>query len=261
LIDEFCEEDGPCKFSDSEDKDERKGKVDLNKEETKVITRTECKKAGVVPPPVSGAACPEVPKPRSVVPKPTSRKTPKPNSATKTSETANTKTQSKSVDAKQTPKIRVLVAADTTLKTQDPGHQPGSVVAIKKADSTEQTSAKSFATIVLPTRPPQQVGPKIQIPTNSPPKSTTTSALPMSPDFVTGKAPMKLKQVTVSQKTVDASKQIKAKAKQANKMDSPTVKKPFDQATKPTKTAERIVQTPDGEGHLQHPNLPIIGYA
>jgi len=34
-----------------------------------------------------------------------------------------------------------------------------------------------------------------------------------------------------------------------NKQTSPTVKKPFDKAPKPTKTNERVVQTQDGKGY------------
>jgi len=41
LIDEFYSQDGLWKFLESEDKDEDKGKVGINKEETKVMTRSE----------------------------------------------------------------------------------------------------------------------------------------------------------------------------------------------------------------------------
>jgi len=53
----------------------------------------------------------------------------------------------------------------------------------------------------------------------------------------------------MSQKIVDVNKQIVIKAKQADKTNSPTRKKPFDEITKPTKTTERIVETLDGKGY------------
>jgi len=55
--------------------------------------------------------------------------------------------------------------------------------------------------------------------------------------------------VTLSQKLADVDKQIAIKAKQADKSDSPKMKKPFDEVTKPAKTTERIVETPDGKGY------------
>jgi len=63
-----------------------------------------------------------------------------------------------------------------------------------------------------------------------------------------GKGNSKPKPVTMSQKIVDVNKQIAIKAKQADKTNSPTMKKPFEEVTKPTKTTKRIVQTPDGKG-------------
>ena len=52
----------------------------------------------------------------------------------------------------------------------------------------------------------------------------------------------------MSQKLADTSKQMAIKAKQADKTDSPKMKKPFDKITKPIKTADRIVETSDGKG-------------
>jgi len=54
--------------------------------------------------------------------------------------------------------------------------------------------------------------------------------------------------VTMSQKLADTSKQMAIKAKQADKNDSPKMKKPFDEVTKPVKTTDRIVETSDGKG-------------
>jgi len=53
----------------------------------------------------------------------------------------------------------------------------------------------------------------------------------------------------MSQKLAGVNKQITIKAKQADKTDSPNVKKPFDEITKPIKTTERTVETPDGKGY------------
>jgi len=156
--DEFYSQDGLLKFLESEDKD--KGKVRTNVEETKAMTRSECKKAGVAPPPASKAACPVNRKTRSVFPKTTSDNTPK---------TASTKQQTKIVDPKQTPKIKALVAVDAILDMQDPQHQPGSIVVIHKHASPKQTSAKTFAAAASTPKtpisaPPQKVSPKVQTP-------------------------------------------------------------------------------------------------
>jgi len=51
----------------------------------------------------------------------------------------------------------------------------------------------------------------------------------------------------MDQQTVSVNKQIAIRAKQADRSDSPTLKAPFDEVTKPTKTAERIVESPDGK--------------
>jgi len=52
----------------------------------------------------------------------------------------------------------------------------------------------------------------------------------------------------MSQKIAETSKQIAIKAKQADKTDSPKMKKPFHEVTKPIKTTERIVEASDGKG-------------
>jgi len=70
-----------------------------------------------------------------------------------------------------------------------------------------------------------------------------------APNQSKGKVDSKPKQVTLSQKLADVNKQIAIKAKQADKSDSPTMKKPFDEVMKPSKTTERIVETPDGKGY------------
>jgi len=45
------------------------------------------------------------------------------------------------------------------------------------------------------------------------------------------------------------NKQITIRDKQADKTNSPTMKAPFSEVTKPSKTAERIVETPDGKSY------------
>jgi len=64
-----------------------------------------------------------------------------------------------------------------------------------------------------------------------------------------GEVVPKPKPVNMSQKTIDVNKQIVYKAKQADKTDSHNMKKPFDEVMKPSKTTERIVETPDGKGY------------
>jgi len=83
LIDDFHALEGLQHFSDSDDecdpKDKgeiflEKDKVGANKEETKVMTRNEYKKANIAPPPVSKAPYPTGRRARSLSPKPTSSK-------------------------------------------------------------------------------------------------------------------------------------------------------------------------------------------
>jgi len=92
LIDDFYALEGLQYFSDSdgecnpEDKGEvflEKGEVSANKEETKVMTRDEYKKANIAPPPAYKAPYPEGRRARSLSPKltssrPTKTTSPKP---------------------------------------------------------------------------------------------------------------------------------------------------------------------------------------
>jgi len=86
LIDDFYALEGLQHFSDSdegcdpEDKGEvflEKNKVAANKEETKVMTRDECKKANIAPSPAYKAPYPEGRRARSLSPKLTSSRTTK----------------------------------------------------------------------------------------------------------------------------------------------------------------------------------------
>jgi len=78
-IDEFYSHDGLMHFSDSDGEEDLQGKGEahskkktkagVDKEETKVMTRNECKKAGVAPPPASKALYPTGRRARSLSPK------------------------------------------------------------------------------------------------------------------------------------------------------------------------------------------------
>jgi len=215
---------------DSEDKDEEKGEVGMNKEETKVMTGSECEKAGVVPPPASKAACPANRKPRSVSPKPTGPKTPKTTGPTQTPKITSNKQQM--ANPKQTPKIKALVAMDAILDTHDPQHQPGSTVVHHRAARPKQTSAKTFASVAstpkTPTlAPPQQVSPEVQTPTK--PVQAKTDTKKVSPtnweqqskkscNLHKGKGASKSKSVTMSQKIVEVNQADRSQG-QASKQD------------------------------------------
>jgi len=144
------------------------------------------------------------------------------------------------------------------LESTDPGHKPGSVTVNHLAPSPKPTSVKTFASVTLtPKVKPQQASPTVQTPTK--PLQAKTDAKKTSPNKAKqapkngpnqfkGKVDSKPKQVTMSQKLANTSKQMAIKAKQADKTDSPTMKKPFDEITKPIKTTDRIVEPSDGKG-------------
>jgi len=155
------------------------------------------------------------------------------------------------------------VATDVIYDRTDPQHQPGSTTVHHQAPSPKQASTKTFASVAsTPKTPtlttPQQTSPKVQTPTKplqaktdakKPPPVKGEKPSKKGPNQFKGKGNSKPKQVTMSQKLADVNKQTAIKAKQADKTNSPTMKKPFDKITKPTKTNERIVETPDGEGY------------
>jgi len=144
------------------------------------------------------------------------------------------------------------------LESTDPGHKPGSVTVNHLAPSPKPTNVKTFASVAsTPKVKPQQASPTVQTPTK--PLQAKTDAKKTSPNKgkqapkngpnqFKGKVDSKPKQMTMSQKLADTNKQITIKAKQADKTDSPKMKKPFDEITKPIKTTVRIVETPDGKG-------------
>jgi len=53
----------------------------------------------------------------------------------------------------------------------------------------------------------------------------------------------------MDQQMVNVNKQIATRAKQADRSNSPAMKAPFDEVTKPTQTAERIVESPGGKSY------------
>jgi len=231
------------------------------------MTRSEYKKAGVVPPPASSATHPGNHKPHAVSPKPTNPKTPKTASPPQTPKIAiNKQVGAQILQPKPGPKIKVLVATDTILNTADPGHQPGSVVVCHMAANPKQTGAKTFASVAstpkTPTlAPPQQASAKVQTPTKPlQAKTDTKKTSPIKgqqqskkgPNQCKGKGNSKPKAVTVDQKTFNVNNQTVAKAKQADRSDSPTMKKPFDKVPKPIKTTERIVQIPGKREEVRH---------
>jgi hypothetical protein len=170
-IDEFYSHDGLMHFSDSEAEAEEKVEVGTNKEETKVMTRSEYKKANIAPPPASKAPYPKVCKTRSLSPKPTNLKTTKTTSPPQRPKVTLIKPAATQViKPRQGPKVKILVAMDTILDTTDPGYQPGSMVVHHMAASPKQAGTKTFASVApTPKTPtlatPQQANPKVHTPT------------------------------------------------------------------------------------------------
>jgi len=155
----------------------------------------------------------------------------------------------------------MVVAVDMLLESSDPKHQPGSMMVSHHAPSPEQAKAKTFASVALTPKTPaktQQTSPATQTPTKPVrAKADVKKTSPIegkqspkkAPDQHKGKVDSKPRQVTLSQKLADVDEQIAIEAKQADKSDSPKMKKPFDEVMKPIETTERIVETPDGKGH------------
>jgi len=253
LIDEFYAHDRIMHFLDSEDEAEEKVEVEPIKEETKVMTRSEHEKADIAPPPASKAPYLTGRRARSLSPKSTSFKTTKAiNPPQMPKVPLSTQVAHQVAKQEQGHKINIWVATDVLLESTDPQHQPGSMAVNHLAPSPKPASAKT-CTVTKP----QQTGPMAQTPTK--PLQAKTDAKKTSPNEgkqaskkgpsqFKGKVDPKSKQVTMSQKLANMNKQIAIKAKQVDKTDIPKMKKPFDKVTKPIKTTERIVETPDGKG-------------
>jgi len=271
LIDDFYALEGLQHFSGSDDecdpKDKgevflEKDKVKTNKEETKVMTRNEYKKANIAPPPASKAPYPTGRQAHSLSPK---------LASSKPTETASPKQTPKVPHSTQVAHqqamhgkgrgVNAVVASDTLSKSTDSPPKSESKTANQVVPSPKQAKTKTFASVALTPKTPaktQQTSPTKQTPTKpvrakadvkktSPIKGKQS---PMkAPNQFKGKVDSKPKQVTLSQKLAEVNKQIAIKAKQADKSDSPTMKKPFDEVMKPSKTTEWIVETPDGKGY------------
>jgi len=228
------------------------------------MTRSEHEKANIAPPPASKAPYPKNRRTRSLSPKSTSFKTTNATSPHQTPKVPlSTQVAHQVARQERGHKVNILVATDMLLESTDPQHQPGSMTVNHLALSPQQASAKTFASVAsTPKTPtvtkPQQTSPTAQTPTKhvhaktdakktSPTKGKQASK--KGPNQFKGKADSKPKQVTMSQKLANVNKQIAIKAKQADKTDSPKMKKPFDEITKPMKTTKRIIETPDGKGY------------
>ena len=213
------------------------------------MTRSEHEKAQIAPPPASKAPCLTRRKAHSLSPKSLRSKTVKVPLSTQVAHQV--------AKGEQGQEVNVVVTTDTLLGSTDPGHKPGSMTVHHLAPSPKPASTKTFASIAAtPDAPtvtkPQQASPKAKAPVK--PLQTKTDAKKTSPNKgkqspKKGKVHSKPKQVTMSQKIADTSEKIAIKAKQADKTDSPKMKKPFDKVTKPIKTTKRIVETPDGKGY------------
>jgi len=158
---------------------------------------------------------------------------------------------------------KVQVTTDSILDSTDPGHQAGTMTVIQLTPGPKQAGAKTFAAVVsTPKAPitttPTQVSAKVQTPTKPLQAKPNTKKAPPNkgerpykkgPNQPMGKGNLKPKPVSMIQKIADVNKQVTNKAKQADSSDSPKMKKPFGEVTKPTKTTKRIVETPDGKGY------------
>jgi len=120
-------------------------------------------------------------------------------------------------------------------------------IAFASVVSTPKTPAKTQQTSPTKQTPTKPVRAKADVKKTSPIKGKPSPT--KTPNRPKGKVFSKPKQVTLSQKLADVDKQITIEARQADKSNSPTMKKPFDEVTKPSKTAKQIVETPDGKGY------------
>jgi len=178
LIDDFYALEGPQHFSDSdnecnpEDKGEvffEKDKVGTNKEQTKVMTRNEYKKANIAPPPASKAPYPTGRRARSLSPKHTSSKATKATSPKQTPKVPfSTQVAHKQALHGQGRGVNIVVATDTLPKSTDPQPQSGSKTANQVVPSPKQAKTKTFASVPLTPKTPaktQQTSPTTQTPT------------------------------------------------------------------------------------------------
>jgi len=221
LIDELYAHDGLMYFSD--DKAEEKVNVKPIKEETKVMTRSEYKKANIAPPPASNAPYPKDRRSHSLSPKATRQLNTKATSPSQTSKVPlSTQVAHQVATQGRGRKINVTVATDMLLESTDPEHQPGSMTVTHLAPSPKPASAKTFASVAsTPKTPtvtkPNQASPTVRTPTK--PTQAKTDAKKTSPskgkqpskkgtNQLEGKVDSKPEQVTMSQKLANVNKQI-----------------------------------------------------
>mgnify|MGYP000558696312 CR=1 FL=1 len=178
LIDDFYALEGLQHFSGSDDecdpKDKgevflEKDKVETNKEETKVMTRNEYKKANIAPPPASKAPYPTGRRARSLSPKLTSSKPTKTTSPKQTPKvphsTQVTHQQARHGEGRG---VNVVVASDTLSKSTDSQPKSESNTANQVVPSPKQAKTKTFASVASTPKTPaktQQTSPTKQTPT------------------------------------------------------------------------------------------------
>ena len=114
-VEEFHAKEGVRKFSDNKDEAEDKQQVRTRTEETKVWTGSECKKAGIEPPPVEQAEHPQSRKPGLASPKPSSPKAPKISSPKQSPKTASPGQSAKTTSPKQSTPKAIKVANPKTV--------------------------------------------------------------------------------------------------------------------------------------------------
>ena len=140
-----------------------------------------------------------------------------------------------------------------TVSNHPPSPKPVKNVTFASVVSTPKASPKTQQTSPTKQTPAKPAQAKADVKKASPAKGKQSSA--KTPNRSKGKVFSKPKQVTLSQKLANVDKQIAIKARQADKSNSPTMKKPFDQVAKPSKTTKRIVETSDAVSYT-HLTLP-----
>ena len=228
------------------------------------MTQSECEKAGIVALPVEQAECPQDRETRAKSHEPASPKAPKASAPKQTRPKATTTQSPKQI---------------TMTKAHKHPHPPGHTIAGEKdetaADAIKVSSPSQTGTkmpvVTQPspkmptTTPPQKTKPKATAPVEqvqtktdtkkvSPAEGKQHSAKAVKPCKGKGTSCQKANDpLTMVQKTADVDKTVAAESKEENEADSPAMAKPFDQVLKPSKTVDRIVQSPDGKSHQLPP--------
>jgi len=158
-------------FLDSEDKCNAEDKEEVffeERGEAKVMTRSVHEKADIAPPPAGKAPCPTGRRAHSLSPKSTSSTTAKaagphqaPNVPLSTQVAHQVATHGRGC------KVNTVAATDMLLKSTDPQHQTGSVMASHHAPSPKPANTKTFASVASTPETPavtkiQQASPTAQ---------------------------------------------------------------------------------------------------